>query len=635
MAYSEDEESIGPPRGGVPKQPIQLPAPPPPQPQDSSWDTPSHQQPQQPQLWDNPAPPQQDAWNDSSNQPQNNWDDPPNNAQTDWNDSPKKSSTNWEVPPQKSPAALNGSSSKKSQTDWNNSPKGSHATWNDSPKQSRTNSNDPSKRSSKNVSGASKKSQANLNASPKQSQPEWNDASKSPQANQNSSSRRSPRLYSSLKPQGNWEDTSYQPEANWDNSSQKVEVNWDNSSQKAGVHWADTSQQPQSTGGPADKPQQPDTWENTHHIPGEWDESPQIPEEKNDPPPMPENMNGSARIHKKRDNSPRSKMVDATSVPPPPPPPQQTAIPHYSPPPQQPPDIPKSDAKPKKQRKPKSVNLQRPPTIPEQPFPSNDSLLKLLRTKEFSDVGVVVGTGKQKRIYKLHRNILCTKSEYFCGAIQTLDADPKLKSASVVIRDLLPPIFDLVLEWIYGEILILEHHQPLILALYRAASFLKIHSLKIHIARSTSKMLKHKRKHGTPLHFDGFEVIRGLFEYAGKPEYFTSLRKCTDELALQFNLPFHMIDAELEKGEDAKATQANTKFWMALAMSYQKALHATVCSECRCLVSTRRRSGLDRMCCHCDTEDEDESGSPPPREQRRQQREERRGEERDGRTRET
>ncbi|KAK6347509.1 hypothetical protein TWF718_005350 [Orbilia javanica] len=268
---------------------------------------------------------------------------------------------------------------------------------------------------------------------------------------------------------------------------------------------------------------------------------------------------------------------------------------------------PNTEPKPSKDHKHKSDKPPRVPRSAKQPIPSGDSLMMLLRSREFSDVTVIVGTGEDKRIYDLHRNILCTKSEYFQGAIRQLDTDARLQSSSsVVVRDLLPPIFDLVLEWLYGEVLAVERHQPLILALYRAATVLKIHGLRIHIARSVSKMLKHKRKNGKPIHFEGFEVVRSLFEYADTPEYFESLRKCTDEIALQSNIPMPAINAQMAAiGGVGGATAADTKFWMALAVSYQKALHATVCSECRSIVSTKRRTGLDRMCCHCSTSGDD------------------------------
>ncbi|KAF3213504.1 hypothetical protein TWF106_007419 [Orbilia oligospora] len=284
----------------------------------------------------------------------------------------------------------------------------------------------------------------------------------------------------------------------------------------------------------------------------------------------------------------------------------------------------KNEKKPAKEYKGETSNPPRPPHIPQQPVVSGDSLLNLLISGEFSDMTVVIGSGREKRIYRLHKNILCTKSEYFQGAVQNLN-DPSRGELWIRIRDLLPPIFDLVLEWIYGDVLAIERHQPLILALYRAATFLKIRGLKLHIARSVSKMLKGKRKYGTGIDFDDFEVVRGLFRYAESSEYFSSLRKCTDELALQNNVPKDMLAAEHAKKGDKEATDANTKFWMALSLSYQLALDATVCSGCRGRVSTKARNGLDRKCCHCDSEDEGSGPSTPPPPQPRPGPESRRG----------
>ncbi|KAF3104969.1 hypothetical protein TWF102_002730 [Orbilia oligospora] len=284
----------------------------------------------------------------------------------------------------------------------------------------------------------------------------------------------------------------------------------------------------------------------------------------------------------------------------------------------------KNEKKPSKEYKGETSNPPRPRPIPQQPVVSGDSLLNLLISGEFSDMTVVIGSGREKRIYRLHKNILCTKSEYFQGAVQNLN-DPSRGELWIRIRDLLPPIFDLVLEWIYGDVLAIERHQPLILALYRAATFLKIRGLKLHIARSVSKMLKGKRKYGTGIDFDDFEVVRGLFRYAESSEYFSSLRKCTDELALQNNVPKDMLAAEHAKKRDEEATDANTKFWMALSLSYQLALDATVCSGCRGRVSTKTRNGLDRKCCHCDSEDEGSGPSSPPPPQPRPAPESRRG----------
>ncbi|KAF3314362.1 hypothetical protein TWF173_004704 [Orbilia oligospora] len=284
----------------------------------------------------------------------------------------------------------------------------------------------------------------------------------------------------------------------------------------------------------------------------------------------------------------------------------------------------KNEKKPAKEYKGETSNPPRPPPIPQQPVVSGDSFLNLLISGKFSDMTVVIGSGREKRIYRLHKNILCTKSEYFQGAVQNLN-DPSRGELWIRIRDLLPPIFDLVLEWIYGDVLAIERHQPLILALYRAATFLKIRGLKLHIARSVSKMLKGKRKYGTGIDFDDFEVVRGLFRYAESSEYFSSLRKCTDELALQNNVPKDMLAAEHAKKRDEEATDANTKFWMALSLSYQLALDATVCSGCRGRVSTKTRNGLDRKCCHCDSEDEGSGPSTPPPPQPRPAPESRRG----------
>ncbi|KAK6519044.1 hypothetical protein TWF281_003733 [Arthrobotrys megalospora] len=247
---------------------------------------------------------------------------------------------------------------------------------------------------------------------------------------------------------------------------------------------------------------------------------------------------------------------------------------------------------------------QRPPPVAKLPITPPDSLLKLLQSQEYSDVTVVVGTGAERRVYQLHKNILTSRSEYFNGAFKHI-AD---RNQSILLRDMLPPIFDIVLEWIYGGYLILEHHQPLILALYRAATFLRLHTLKISIAKQVSKMLKRKRKYGTPIQFDGFDIVRGLFEFSQFPAYFISLRKCTDELALSTNIPIDLISAEMLN--TGTSTDANTKFWMSLAISYQKALHATVCSECRIIVSTRTGTGLDRMCCHCSSDEEVEAPKP-------------------------
>ncbi|EWC46656.1 hypothetical protein DRE_04143 [Drechslerella stenobrocha 248] len=234
---------------------------------------------------------------------------------------------------------------------------------------------------------------------------------------------------------------------------------------------------------------------------------------------------------------------------------------------------------------------RRPPILKGPPI-AEDSLLKLLKSQQFSDMTALVGTGQEARVYNLHRNIMCTKSRYFQSTCQY-----QIQSGSAVpqvqLPEIFPPIFDIVLEWVYGGILVLEAHQPLILSLYRAADFLQIHSLKLQIARRVGKLLKHRRKNGIAINFDGFEVVRGMFEHTSTAGYFSSLRKCTDELALSGNIPLDVVPAQLHKGGGSNGTM---EFWMALALSYQKALHATVCSECRAMVSTR--TSLDRMCCH-------------------------------------
>ncbi|KAF3908860.1 hypothetical protein AA313_de0201393 [Arthrobotrys entomopaga] len=246
-----------------------------------------------------------------------------------------------------------------------------------------------------------------------------------------------------------------------------------------------------------------------------------------------------------------------------------------------------------------------PPPKPALPTPKktaipSDSLLKLLKSHDYSDITVVVGTGSTLRIYNLHRNILCTKSKYFELAIQ-YHVQSGSKHPQVQLPDIIPPIFDILLEWIYGDILILEVHQPLILTLYRAANFLQLQGMQITIARQVSKMLKKKRKFARPVQFDGFEIVRGMFEYSPSSMVsFTSLRKCTDELALGGNIPRGMVEGELSKV--SSGNEGDTRFWMALAVSYQKALESTVCTECRNIVSTRMR--LDRMCCHCDSDEE-------------------------------
>ncbi|EPS45795.1 hypothetical protein H072_185 [Dactylellina haptotyla CBS 200.50] len=249
---------------------------------------------------------------------------------------------------------------------------------------------------------------------------------------------------------------------------------------------------------------------------------------------------------------------------------------------------PRSQPTPKSANPPRRPPSSRPPAIPP------DSLLKLLSSHQYSDVTVIVGTGENLRIYRLHRNIICTKSRYLQSACQ-YHMLFNTQNPQIQLPELLPPIFDIVLEWIYGDILVLEVHQPLILSLYRATTFLQLHGLKIQIAKQVAKMLKHKRKNGTAINFDGFEIVRGMFEHAGSPSYFTSLRKCTDELALANNIPPEIIQTEILKGNTVD--EWSSKFWMALAVSYQKALHATVCSECRAIVTTR--TSLDRQCCHC------------------------------------
>ncbi|KAK6524104.1 hypothetical protein TWF694_005767 [Orbilia ellipsospora] len=239
------------------------------------------------------------------------------------------------------------------------------------------------------------------------------------------------------------------------------------------------------------------------------------------------------------------------------------------------------------------------PTPKKTAIPS-DSLLKLLRSHEYSDITIVVGTGPTLRIYNLHRNIVCTKSKYFELAIQ-YHIQSGSRHPQIQLPDILPPIFDILLEWIYGDMLVLEVHQPLILSLYRAANFLQLQGMQITIAKQVSKMLKRKRKLGRAVDFDGFEIVRGMFEYTpSSTTSFTSLRKCTDELALGENIPKSIIEEELARLGTGK--EGDTRFWMALAVSYQKALECTICKECRNIVSTRMI--LDRMCCHCDSEGE-------------------------------
>ncbi|KAJ6255942.1 hypothetical protein Dda_9233 [Drechslerella dactyloides] len=238
------------------------------------------------------------------------------------------------------------------------------------------------------------------------------------------------------------------------------------------------------------------------------------------------------------------KPVDAPNSPPPPKP--------------QPQPVKKSPQPQPTKRSPRSPRRppQRPPVTKAPAIPP-DSLLRLLKSSEYSDVTALVGTGDAMRIYRLHRNIICTRSRYFHSAcqyyVQSGSALPQIQ-----LPDMLPPVFDIVLEFIYGNILVLDAHQHLILALYRAAEFLQIHSFKIQIAR---------------------QVVRGMFEHGSPAGYFTSLRKCTDELALRGNIPADFIQAEIMK--TGGGSDGTTKFWMALAFSYQKALHATVCSECR------------------------------------------------------
>ncbi|KAF3184870.1 hypothetical protein TWF225_005781 [Orbilia oligospora] len=188
------------------------------------------------------------------------------------------------------------------------------------------------------------------------------------------------------------------------------------------------------------------------------------------------------------------------SMPPPPAPTPPFTMPPSEPPslPQKQPilqDAPMDDSRLKKDHKPDPVNPPRPPLISGQPIPSGDSLLRQvlsasyffssspvilltssqpLRSREFSHVSAVVGTGTEKRSYGLHRKILCTKSDYFAGAIHNMDTSPEIPpDSSISIRNILPPIFDLLLKWIYGDVLVIERHQPLILALYRAAAYLK------------------------------------------------------------------------------------------------------------------------------------------------------------------
>ncbi|KAF3941980.1 hypothetical protein ABW19_dt0209402 [Dactylella cylindrospora] len=239
------------------------------------------------------------------------------------------------------------------------------------------------------------------------------------------------------------------------------------------------------------------------------------------------------------------------------------------------------------------------------PFvPARDSLLWLLRNHEYSDLVAIVGP--EKRRYQLHQSIMCTKSLFFavsCNYLMKMNP----KTPEVDVPEILPPVFDIVLDWIYGNVLALERHQSLILAIYRAANYLNIHSFKLQIARQVGRLLKHNRRNGTPISFDGFQVVRGMFEFASSSEYFSSLRKCADELALSRNIPYELV--HLEKVREGEGSNGNTMFWVALAQSYQKALNATVCSECRQDVSTKRGARQNRMCCHCDSEVS--VGSPP------------------------
>ncbi|KAF3147280.1 hypothetical protein TWF594_009158 [Orbilia oligospora] len=211
------------------------------------------------------------------------------------------------------------------------------------------------------------------------------------------------------------------------------------------------------------------------------------------------------------------------------------------------------DSKLKKDHKPDPVNPPRPPLISGQPIPSGDSLLW-----------------------------------------QVLSASYFFSSSPI-----------------YGDVLVIKRHQPLILALYRAATYLKIETLIVHIAKSVAKMLKHKHNNGASIDFDPFEIVGGLFGYAESLDHFTNLTKCTDELALQFNLPMDMVAAETSKPED-EASEANEQFWMAIAMSYRKALSAAVCSECMSTVAEKPKTGADRICCHCDTDVKDIEVSKPP-----------------------
>ncbi|RVD89371.1 uncharacterized protein DFL_000383 [Arthrobotrys flagrans] len=637
MTWSELEESIGPPRGGIPKKRIEeppedYPDPPPPQQQSQyqrdgdaqyvpeAWDD---ELVNQPEVWDG-GQQQEDAWDDIP-QDQEPWDNPPLRQEA-WVDSthidePKSRGDapgieqSWVGSPMKG-QQVNGSAKEKPKKEKlkkkESRDKSPYKTlqWQGSPHQQQPQNDTPHQQQPWNGT-----------AHHHQKQQSWDDTPQKPQPQDDSPNR--PQKWDNapqeLPP---WKDPPLKPPS-LKGSSQKPKPR-DDSSHKPQSLKGSTHQLPWKN-----SPQKSPSWKDSPSRPEPWKDSPQKPKHREDTPQQQQPLNDIRQKPKRRDksshkprsskdltdqpqlrgDSPRRKRIETPPPHPPAMPPQPPAVPQGPPIPE---DPSRNDPKPNKNRKLKSSHPPRPPPIPQQLPPSADSLLTLLRSKQFSDVTVAVGTGKEKRIYELHKNILCTKSDYFAGSVYHLDSDPRLESALISLRDLSPPIFDLVLEWIYGDVLVLELNQPLISALYRAATFLSIHGLKIHIARSVSKMLKYKRKKGTPIHFDGFEIVRGLFEYAESPEYFTSLRKCTDELALQFNLPMHMINAEMSKNDDG-ATKANTKFWMALAMSYQKALHATVCSECRSIVSTRTGTGLDRMCCHCDTDDKDmEVPRPPP-----------------------
>ncbi|KAF3157596.1 hypothetical protein TWF569_000160 [Orbilia oligospora] len=252
-------------------------------------------------------------------------------------------------------------------------------------------------------------------------------------------------------------------------------------------------------------------------------------------------------------------------------------------------DAPMDDSKLKKGHKPDPVNPPRPPLISGQPIPSGDSLLwQVLSASYFFSSPALAPAQKSDHMDSI---------ETFSAPSQTISQE---QSTTWIRAQRYHPILLSQSETFFLQYLI-----------YCWNRFMATFSSSNFIAKGVAKMLKHKRNNGASIDFDPFEIGGGLFEYAESPDHFTNLTKCTDELALQFNLPMDMVAAEMSKPED-EASEANEQFWMAIAMSYHKALSAAVCSECMSTVAEKPKTGADRICCHCDTDVKDIEVSKPP-----------------------